>query len=184
MRKKILLPIIVIILFVILTKLATSQVLTNTSKKTSADLIVERGPVSIGSPAPIFRLMGLDDNSVKLDEYKGKVVILNFWATWCSPCKEEMPILNEYGAQHSDSVVIIGVAVMDSVESIRSFIQQSGVSYSILIDETGVVGSAYHVVGYPTTYFIDTEGMIRGKYVGTLSPRVLQQNLIPLGITQ
>jgi peroxiredoxin len=145
---------------------------------------VARGSVSINSPAPVFTLPMLTGLDVNLDDYLGRVVILNFWATWCRPCREEMPVLNEFGLQHPDSVVVVGISVNDSPDSVQRFIQELPVSYPILIDATGVVGAAYHVVGYPTTYFLDAEGIIRGKFVGTLTPRVLQQNLTPLGIVQ
>jgi cytochrome c biogenesis protein CcmG/thiol:disulfide interchange protein DsbE len=146
--------------------------------------IVERGPVSVKSPAPIFSLPDLSGAMVNLDDYLGKNVILNFWATWCIPCKEEMPVLQAYGLEHPDAVVVLGIAVGDSEDSARIFTDEVKVGYPILIDETGVVGLTYHVIGYPTTYFIDAAGIIRGKYTGLLTPRILQQNMIPLGINQ
>jgi thiol-disulfide isomerase/thioredoxin len=147
-------------------------------------VVVESGSVTVNSPAPIFSLPGIPGTTVRLDDYLGKVVILNFWATWCAPCKEEMPILDDYGLEHPDSVAILGIAVGDSEEFVRSYMEELNVNYPILIDKTGVVGSVYHVVGYPTTYFVDAKGIIRGKYIGLMTPRVIQQNLIPLGINQ
>ena len=164
--------------------LAHVNPVTDAGLSEQSDRIVESGSVSVNSTAPIFSLPNLTGARVKLDDYLGKVVIVNFWATWCAPCKEEIPFLDEFSLEHPDTIAILGIAVSDSEESVRSFIEQINVSYPILIDETGVVGSTYHVVEYPTTYFVDATGIIRGKYIGLMTPRILQQNMIPLGITQ
>ncbi len=145
---------------------------------------VESGSVSVNSPAPGFTLPDPTGISINLDDYLGKIVILNFWATWCAPCREEMPVLDEYATQHSESVVVLGVAVNESAASVLGFLQKTPVGYPIVIDEKGVVGAVYHVAGYPTSYFIDAAGIIRGKFIGPLTPRVLQQNLLPLGSTE
>jgi len=147
-------------------------------------VIIESGSVSVNSHAPVFSLAEVSGTMINLDGYLGKVVILNFWATWCAPCKEEMPVLDQYGSEHPDSVVILGIAVGDSLETVRSFLEGMNVSYPVLVDVSGVVGSVYHVSGYPTTYFVDAEGIIRGKYIGLMTPRILEQNLVPLGINQ
>jgi thiol-disulfide isomerase/thioredoxin len=184
-KKKIVLYIAVaIIIGLLVAGLATISPGTDSSLSDPFRSIVESGSVSVSSPAPIFSLPDIPGTTVNLDDYLGKVVILNFWATWCAPCKEEMPILDQYGLDHPDSVVILGIAVGDSEESVRSYIEEINVGYPILIDKTGVVGMVYHVVGYPTTYFVDAKGIIRGKYIGLMSLRILQQNLIPLGINQ
>jgi thiol-disulfide isomerase/thioredoxin len=145
---------------------------------------VESGSVTVNSPAPGFILTDPTGISINLDDYLGKIVIVNFWATWCAPCREEMPVLDEYVTQHSEAVVVLGVAVNESAASVLGFLQETPVRYPIVIDEQGVIGAVYHVVGYPTTYFIDAAGIIRGKFIGTLTPRVLQQNILPLGITE
>jgi thiol-disulfide isomerase/thioredoxin len=164
--------------------LATISSGSDSSPSDPSRSIVESGSVSVSSPAPIFSLPDIQGTTAELDDYLGKVVILNFWATWCVPCKEEMPFLDQYGLDHPDSIVILGIAVGDSEEEVRSFLEEMNVSYPILMDKTGVVGSVYHVVGYPTTYFVDAKGIIRGKYIGLMTPRILQQNLLPLGINQ
>ncbi len=144
--------------------------------------IVERGSVSDNSPAPVFLLPDISGNRIALDDYLGKVVIINFWATWCIPCKQEIPILNDISQEYPEDIVFLGVNVGDNLETVRKYIEEVDVSYPILIDETGVVGITYHVVGYPTTYFVDTTGIIRGKYVGLITHRIIQQYLTPLGI--
>lgn len=146
--------------------------------------IVERGSVSNGSPAPVFVLPDLSKNVIRLDDYLGRVVLINFWASWCAPCKEEMPVLDMYHQTYSDDLIVLGVAVADSKEAVQTYINEHPVTYPIVIDERGLVGTAYHVIGYPTTYFVDEKGIIRGKYIGPVTSRILQQNLLPLGIKQ
>ena len=185
MKNKIVLYLVIAtIIVIVVAGLATTRPDEDSDLSGRSNNLVESGSVSVNSPAPILSLPDLSGTTIELDDYLGKVVVLNFWATWCVPCKEEMPILDQYGLEHPDSIVILGIAVGDSEESVRSFIEEINVSYPILLDETGVVGSVYHVVGYPTTYFVDAAGIIRGKYIGSITPRILQQNLIPLGINQ
>jgi thiol-disulfide isomerase/thioredoxin len=164
--------------------LAAIRPVTNSITPEQSGSIVERGSVNVNSHAPVFSLPEIAGATIQLDDYLGKVVILNFWATWCAPCKEEMPVLDLFGLEHTDSLVILGIAVGESSETVRSFIEELNVNYPIMIDQTGVVGSVYHVAGYPTTYFIDGKGIIRGKYIGLLTPRILEQNLVSLGITK
>jgi cytochrome c biogenesis protein CcmG/thiol:disulfide interchange protein DsbE len=146
--------------------------------------VVERGSVSINSPAPVFTLPDLSNSIIRLDDYLGRIVIINFWASWCAPCKEEMPFLDEYGQEYSNRLIVLGVAVADTVEAVQKFLDSNPVTYPIVIDQKGLVGATYHVFGYPTTYFVDEAGIIRGKYIGAITSRILQQNLVPLGINK
>src|SRR5438128_6377752 len=113
-----------------------------------------------GKPAPGFELETLDGKTVKLADFRGKAVLVNFWATWCGPCKIEMPWLvelqKEYGPQ---GFQIVGVAMDDaSTEEIAKFAQQMGVNYAVLLGKEAV-GQSYSGVGVlPTTFFIDRDG--------------------------
>jgi thiol-disulfide isomerase/thioredoxin len=150
----------------------------------NAPIFVERGSVSDNSSAPNFSLRDISGKMVNLDNYIGKVIIINFWATWCVPCKEEMPFLEEFSKKNSEDIVMIGIDIGDNVEDVKDFINEFHITYPILLDETGIVATAYHIVGYPTTYFIDATGIIRGKYVGLSTQRVFQQYLLPLGLNK
>jgi DsbE subfamily thiol:disulfide oxidoreductase len=145
---------------------------------------VAPGSVIDNSPAPVFSLPDLSGELIKLEGFRGRVVIINFWTTWCIPCKEEMPMLDEFSRENSGSITVLGINVGDSINKVMGFMEEVKVSFPILIDETGVVGSTYHVVGYPTTYFVDGAGIIRGKYIGLITRRLLQQYLLPLGINE
>ncbi len=121
-----------------------------------------------GKPAPEFSLQGLDGTSVRLSDFRGKAVLLNFWATWCQPCRIEMPwfeeMQREYGPQ---GLQVVGVAMDDaSTEDIAKFAKEMGVNYPILLGKESV-GDAYGGVEFlPSTFFIDRQGKIVDRIFG------------------
>jgi len=125
-------------------------------------------PVTKSGPAPDFTLQSLDGSSIRLSDLKGKAVLLNFWATWCSPCKIEMPwfieLQKQYGAQ---GLQILGVAMDDSSkEDIAKFAKEMGVNYPVLLGKEAV-GDAYGgVPALPETFFIGRDGKIVDKIIG------------------
>lgn len=121
-----------------------------------------------GSAAPDFTLKGLDGKQVRLSDYRGKAVLLNFWATWCAPCKIEMPWFVDLQKQYaSQGLQVIGVAMDDSgEETIAKFAQQMGVNYPVLIGKEAV-GDAYGGVEFlPTTFIIDRQGKVVDRVFG------------------
>lgn len=127
-------------------------------------------PVSIGSQAPAFRAKELGVDTYKsLADYKGKVVLLNVWATWCPPCQAEMPSIEKlyqrYGAQ---GLNVVAVSVDDAVseDSIRAFARDFGLTFQILHDPTGRIEQTYQTTGYPETFVIGKDGVIRKKWIG------------------
>lgn len=94
-----------------------------------------------------------------MSDLKGKVVVLNFWASWCPPCRAEMPDFEEmWQEMRDDGVVFVGVAVSDSPEEARAFVEATGVTYPIGVDPSGSIASDYRVLSLPTTFLIDREG--------------------------
>jgi cytochrome c biogenesis protein CcmG/thiol:disulfide interchange protein DsbE len=130
-------------------------------------------------PAPDFNLKDADGKAVKLSDYKGKVVLLNFWATWCGPCKIEMPwfveLQKEYGPQ---GLQIVGVAMDDaSKDEITKFVKEMGVNYTILLGKESV-GQEYGGVNVlPTTFFIDRDGKIVAREFGLQSRGLFVDNI-------
>lgn len=140
-----------------------------------------RVPSAVGAPlssspspregflAPDFTLDTLDGNKVTLAQLRGKIVVVNLWATWCLPCRAETPTLEKSYEQYKDSgVVILGVDLtsQDSVSDVKSFIQEFKLTYPILLDQAGDVGYLYQLKGIPTTFFINRQGIIRTMVVG------------------
>ena len=131
-----------------------------------------------------FELTDQFGNTHKLEDYKGKVIFLNFWATWCGPCRDEMPeiqkLYEEYAAQgDSAEVAIIGVAGPGmggegSKEEITAFMEENGYTYPVLMDETGEMFSYYGISAFPTTFMIDREGNVYGYVSGQLTEDIMR----------
>jgi peroxiredoxin len=150
-------------------------------------LNLDLGAPEIGTLAPDFVLDDLAGNPVQLSDLRGSVVVINFWASWCDPCREEMPVLQAFYDQYADQgLVVLGVnaTYTDSKSDAVSFIEELGLTFPMLFDETGEVGDQlYRVVGLPTSYWIDQDGIIRFFQLGALTEsemKVILSSLIEL----
>lgn len=123
-------------------------------------------PVSGEPAAENFTLQAIDGTSVRLDNYRDRFVLLNFWATWCAPCRKEMPALdNLHKKLNSDGLEVIGVHVGPSLDEIKRFLGQVPVEFTILVDQDMVLAN-WGVMGLPTTFLINPEGRIVYRAVG------------------
>lgn len=115
-----------------------------------------------------FTLTSLtQENEISLEDFRGKGVVLNFWATWCGPCREEMPLFEETWKKFKDKdVIFVGVDVMDNKENASEFLDAIGITYPNLYDPSGKVSNKYNVIALPATFFIDKEGNIVSKNYG------------------
>lgn len=121
----------------------------------------------VGDIAPSFTLKDLNGNTVTMDSFKGKVVFLDFWASWCGPCKEELPELELlYKKYGKDGFEVIGVSVDKSESNIAEFLKKRPVSFTILTNIKGDVAEAYGLPGMPTGYIIGKDGTIQHRHVG------------------
>lgn len=125
--------------------------------------------VATGDLAPEFVLQGVDGQSHKLSNYRGRVVLVNLWATWCPPCVEEMPVLNQLAQDYADKgLVVLGLAGDDDTRRVSDFLAKSPLKFEVLLDSDGAIGTRYGITGYPETFFIDREGRVRDKMIGPL----------------
>lgn len=122
------------------------------------------------SRAPDFALESLDGRQVSLREYRGQVVLINFWATWCPPCKEEIPALEAaYQAYKDQGLVVLGVAAGESRQVVEPFVDRLGISYVVLLDERDTLTRKYGGLGLPMTVLVDGEGEIQVRHLGGVS---------------
>ena len=136
-----------------------------------------RSPL-IGKTAPAFALREVGTtNTVDVAQFRGKPMVINFWATWCGPCWEEHPVLVANARMLQPEVQFLGVVFQDTEEKILGFLQQRGSSYPTVVDDAGKTAIAYGVGGVPETFFVDANGVIRAKYSGPMSPDILRENL-------
>jgi cytochrome c biogenesis protein CcmG/thiol:disulfide interchange protein DsbE len=130
-------------------------------------------------PAPMFTLQDLNGQDVSLSDFEGKVVILDFWATWCPPCKAEIPHFIELYKQYKDKgLVVIGIALdQEGIDIIKPFVQKYGIEYPVLLPD-GQVAKAYGGINsIPTTFVIDSAGNVRQKYVGYRDKSVFEADI-------
>ncbi len=132
---------------------------------------------AVGHPAPDFTLVTVTGETFSLSALNGKPVVLNFWATWCPPCRAELPELQAAGSRYGDQVIIAGVNQAEPPDDVRAFAGQLGLTYPIPLDEAAVVSRQYAVRSLPTTFFIDRRGIIRRIQSGPVTEATLAQAL-------
>ncbi|WP_160723452.1 peroxiredoxin family protein [Bacillus sp. USDA818B3_A] len=130
--------------------------------------------LSIGASAPDFTLKTLTGDTVKLSDLRGKKVMLNFWATWCPPCKEEMPAMEQFSKQVGNDTVILAVNI-DPQLDVQGFVDKNKITFPILLDAEDKVNEAYQILSIPTTYFINSKGIIQKKYTGSMKLDVMKK---------
>lgn len=134
--------------------------------------------VAENSKALDFTLSDLQGKKYSLSSFKGNVILLNFWATWCPPCRYEIPILDKIQKEYKDKKFkIIAVSLDADTKALESFLKNNKVSFLVLSDKNGTVGYAYSVLAIPTSFLIDKDFIIRKIYIGILSEREFKKDL-------
>jgi len=135
----------------------------------------------VGKPAPDFELLGLDGQAVSLSGLRGKPVLINFWASWCEPCRFEMPFIQEIyegWTGKPPSLVILTINLGESPSRVERFMESYGLSFPVLLDTSQNVALEYNIRGIPTTFFIDKDGIIRDiKFGAFLSKTEIEMRL-------
>ncbi|HET7629723.1 MAG TPA: TlpA disulfide reductase family protein [Bacillales bacterium] len=134
--------------------------------------------------APSFSLPSLSGQPVSLSDYRGSLVLLNFWASWCGPCRHEAPVLNKMHKQFSGRVKIIGVNMTSqelSVKDVKQFVKRYDLQFPVLLDRTGTVMKRYHIVAVPTTFLVGRSGQILEKFRGEMTLDDLKNTLARTG---
>jgi thiol-disulfide isomerase/thioredoxin len=132
--------------------------------------------IQIGKQAPNFKLKDLYGHEVSLDQYKGRVVMLDFWATYCGPCRMTLPMIERLQKEFSSTVVLLTINLQDPKEEVTDFIYKLGLHSQVLLDETGSVGQTYGASSIPLEVLIDKQGVIRYVQMG-FDPRTTMSRL-------
>lgn len=144
--------------------------------------VVSKIAPEIGAQAPDFALRDLRGNEVRLSEYRGKTVLLTFWATWCGPCRLEMPAFEDrYQELKDDGFIVLGVNYDEPVEDVRTFRDELGLSFPLLLDPGGSVQRLYRIRGYPSSIFVDPQGVVRVIHLGLITEGQLRDYLVAIG---
>ncbi|MBI4401380.1 MAG: TlpA family protein disulfide reductase [Nitrospirae bacterium] len=142
-------------------------------------------PLTVGKIAPDFELPDLNDKAIRLSDFRGKVVFLNFWATWCKPCREEMPSMEVlYKNFEQDGLVVLAVSIdrVTTKKDIPPFVKGLNLTFPVLVDSWGQTDKRYKLMGVPETYIIDQQGVLREKVIGPRDWTVLNNLQVITGL--
>jgi cytochrome c biogenesis protein CcmG/thiol:disulfide interchange protein DsbE len=137
------------------------------------------GPLVVGKPAPEFTLATINGSSVSLSQFRGRPVLVNFWATWCIPCREEMPeLVRSYEAHKAEGLVILAsnLTYTDSLPDVQKFVTEFKMTFPVLVDKDGAVAERlYQIPGVPTSVFVKRDGTITRIQIGKMTPQQVDQ---------
>lgn len=133
----------------------------------------ENTGTKLGQYAPDFQTEYLNGEQFKLSDLKGKPIVLNFWATWCIPCKREMPLLQKL--HNEGKIIVVGVNLQEDKKTVEKFVKELNLTFPIVLDKDGGIEAMYNVLLKPTTYFIDKNGVIVDKKFGELTEKDIKE---------
>jgi peroxiredoxin len=163
-------------LFLLIAVAIVQAMSSNSEQQSSGENL---GGLKVGEKAPDFTLQTLDGQTVTLSDLQGKKVLLNFWATWCPPCKKEMPDMQKYYAESGDDIVILAVNI-DPENDVQAFINEMQLTFPILLDSQSAkkpISDVYAVISIPTSYFIDSTGVIQSKHIGPMEEAYMREQM-------
>jgi peroxiredoxin len=155
------------------------QIPTGSGEATVAQVVSDdSGVLMAGDTAQNFFLQDLQGNTVSLEDFRGRPVVVNFWATWCAPCRLEMPALQDAQDQYEDEgLVILAINDQESVEDVADFVDELDLRLTTLLDPDGVVSGLYNVFNFPTTVFVDADGVVTAVHRGLLVESQIEEYL-------
>jgi peroxiredoxin len=138
--------------------------------------------LTVGSAAPDFNLNTYLGEDIRLGGFKGSPVLINFWATWCQPCRLEIPYIQSRYERYNTDLVVMAVNYDEPENIVQTFAEEFNLTFNVLLDPGGRIQSLYQIRGYPTTYFIDSDGIIRVIHIGFMTESQLDDYLKQVGV--
>jgi len=150
-----------------------------TSQSINVTVAATTDPPKVGRPAPDFELTLIDGTKVRLSDMKGRPVWINFWATWCPPCRAENPDIEEVYNEHKDSdgLVLLAPAIGEGRDTVAGYMERTDLKYPVGTDPTTQIAANYRVLGIPTHVFVDREGIVRDMRVGAMSKKTMEKKV-------
>jgi peroxiredoxin len=142
----------------------------------------DRNAPKVGAYAPDFELVDISGNIVRLSDFRGQPVLINFWATWCPPCLLEMPGIQSRYETHYPNLVVLAIDVGEDKEVVEAYSQYVNLPFNPLVDTNTDVARLYQIRGNPTSFFIDAEGIIKVMHIGMMTEEALDRNLAEIGL--
>lgn len=134
---------------------------------------ISGGPL-VGQPAPAFSVASLTGPPLTLAGFRGKPLLLNFWATWCVPCRQELPALQRFATDQGGRWAVVGLDELEKAADVQAFAHGLGVTYPLAVDSDGSIAQRYRVQGLPTSFLVDAGGIIRQTHLGALDTATLR----------
>jgi thiol-disulfide isomerase/thioredoxin len=134
--------------------------------------LVPEESLEIGRPAPAFKLPDLNGRSISLDQFKGKIVLLDFWATWCGPCRMSMPLLERLQKEYPTNLALLAINLQEPQDTVREYMRQQNLSSQVLLDQDGSIGQIYGAGSIPMQVLIDKDGIVREVQAG-FNPKLI-----------
>jgi cytochrome c biogenesis protein CcmG, thiol:disulfide interchange protein DsbE len=132
----------------------------------------------VDQPAPDFQLRTLDGQTVSLSDYRGRPVWISFWASWCPPCRAENPDIQEmYQKYQAQGLVILAPAIGEDEGAVSGYVRRTGLTFTIGLDSSTQIAANYRIVGIPTHFFVDGDGVLRAWRIGSMNTKTMEQNL-------
>lgn len=185
MKARRFLPLLITAAGILLAAVALFGILIGRANNTAGQLpgsgVVESGDPMVGQPIPDFELPVLGGGTIQMSDLKGRPVLINYWTTWCPPCKEELPLLQERHDKYPD-LVVLAIDTDEEEPVVRDYIEQHGYTFTVLLDFDWSVERLLGVHAYPTSIFVDANGIVRARYIGGMSAKVLDENLALIGV--
>jgi len=137
-----------------------------------------------GKPSQDFELISATGSTVHLSDYLGHPVLINYWATWCSPCREELPLIQARYEHFAPTLVVLAINAGEDTATVKNYVDRNGFTFQVLLDPDWKAESLFGIMAYPTSVFIDARGIIRARYVGEMSAETLDKNLKIIGVSE